>query len=284
MQYWRGVKQTTKETAKLADNDVYFESRGRPGPARKLDLSQELLLTLMRLRLGLLMDDLAFRFIISFPTASSIFITWIKLMSKELSVLIIWPSRAQVRRTLPACFKALYPKVRCIIDCFECFTEKPSGLDVAAALWSDYKHHYTFKVLVGRTPNGAISYVSPAYGGRASDVFIVRDSGFLSMIELYDQIMADRGFKIREDLMMSLATLAIPPSCASSMQMLPADVRKTSNIANVRIYVEQAIGRLKVFRILKHEMPITQLQIVDDIVRVCCALCNFLPSLCDEIN
>ena len=96
--------------------------------------------------------------------------------------------------------------------------------------------------------------------------------------------MADRGFKIREDLMMSLATLAISPSCASSMQMLPADVRKTSNIANVRIYVEQAIGRLKVFRILKHEIPITQLQIVDDIVRVCCALCNFLPSLCDEIN
>jgi len=205
-------------------------------------------------------------------------------MSKELSVLIIWPNRPQVRRTLPACFKSLYPKVRCIIDCFECFTEKPSGLDVAAAMWSEYKHHYTYKVLVAITPNGAISFVSPAYGGRASDVFIVRDSGFLNMIEPYDQVMADRGFKIREDLMMSMATLAIPPSCASSMQMLPSDVRKTSNIANVRIYVEQAIGRLKVFRIFKHELPLTQLQVVDDIVRVCCALCNFLPSLCDEMT
>ena len=63
----------------------------------------------------------------------------------------------------------------------------------------EYKHHYTFKPLVSITPNGAISYVSPSYGGRASDIFIVRDSGFLNMIEPYDEIMVDRGFKIRED-------------------------------------------------------------------------------------
>ena len=66
-------------------------------------------------------------------------------MSKELSLLIVWPSRQQVNKTLPTCFKKLYPNVRCIIDCFECFTETPSGLDLAATLWSQYKHHYTFK-------------------------------------------------------------------------------------------------------------------------------------------
>ena len=99
-------------------------------------------------------------------------------MSKELSVLIIWLSRSQVRKTLPSCFAKLYQKVRCIIDCFECFTETPSGLDLAAIMWSEYKHHYTFKALVAITPNRAISYVSPTYGGRATDIFIVKDSGF----------------------------------------------------------------------------------------------------------
>ena len=64
--------------------------------------------------------------------------------------------------------------------------------------------------------------------------------------------MAHRGFKIREELMMR--TLCIPPSKAKSMQKLPTDVRKTSNIANVRIYVDQAIGRRKVFHILKNEL------------------------------
>ena len=210
-----------------------------------------------------------------------VFITWIKLMSKELSVLIIWPSKQQVKNTLPACFKKLYPKVRCIIDCFECFTETPSGLNLAAALWSECKHHYTCKVLLAITPTGEISYVSQSYGGRASDAFIVRDCGFLNIIEPYDEVMADRGFKIKEDLMMSMATLCIPPSCTASMQMLPSDVRKTSNIANVRIYVEQAIGRVKRFHILKNELPITLLPLVDDIVRVCCALCNLLPPLCE---
>ena len=282
MQYWRGAKQTEKEAPKgTATPFQLFAGTGKKsGPPRKLSLEQEILLTLMKLRLALLTEDLAFRFDVSSATASSIFITWIKLMSKELSVLIIWPSRSQVRKTLPSCFAKLYPKVRCIIDCFECFTETPSGLDIAATMWSEYKHHYTFKALVAITPNGAISYVSPTYGGRATDIFIVKDSGFLDLLQPFDEVMADRGFKIKEELMMRMASLCIPPSKAASMQMLPADVKKTSNIANVRIYVEQAIGRMKVFSILKHELPISLLSEADDIVRVCCSLCNLLPPLC----
>lgn len=84
---------------------------------------------------------------------------------KELSVLIIWPTHGQIKKTLPNCFRKLYPKVRCIIDCFECFTETPSGLDIAATMWSEYEHYYTIKVLVATTPTGVISYVPPAYSG-----------------------------------------------------------------------------------------------------------------------
>ena len=47
----------------------------RSGPAQKLSPQQELLLYLMRLRLALLVDDLAFQFQISSTTANSIFIT-----------------------------------------------------------------------------------------------------------------------------------------------------------------------------------------------------------------
>ena len=184
---------------------------------------------------------LAFQFQVSSGTISSILVTWIKLMSKELAVLIIWPTHTQIKQHLPNCFKRLYPKVRCINNCFECLTQTPSGLDLAATMWSEYKHHYTYKVLVAITLNGAISYVSPAFGGRTTNVHIVRDSGFLDLVEPYDEVMADRGLNIREELMMRMATLCIPPRKATSMQMLPSDVRKTSRIANVRIYVEQVI-------------------------------------------
>ena len=78
-------------------------------------------------------------------------------MSSELSALIVWPSLQQVKKALLSCFRKVYTEVRCIIDCFECFTETPCGVDLAATLWSEYKHQYTFKVLVAITLNGAVS-------------------------------------------------------------------------------------------------------------------------------
>ena len=48
-----------------------------------------------------------------------------------------------------------------------------------------------------------------------------------------------------------------------------------SRITNVRIYVEQAIGRLKQFHILKNILPINYLPLCDDIVQVMCALTSF---------
>ena len=42
-----------------------------------------------------------------------------------------------------------------------------------------------------------VSFVSPAYGGRGSDIHIARDSGFLDLLKPFDQARADRGFKIK---------------------------------------------------------------------------------------
>lgn len=186
--------------------------------------------------------------------------------------MIISPSKGQVKLHLLDPFKRLYPNVRCIIDCFEVFSETPRALDIQAALWSDYKHHYTVKFLVAITPNGAPRYVWQCYGGRATDKYIVRDCDFLKCVEPYDQIMADRGFKISEELLLRNASLCIPPSTKAGMQMFAGDVRETSRIANMRIYVEQVIGRLKQFHILKKILPINYLPLCDDIVQVVCAL------------
>ena len=124
MQYWRGPKQTAREAPQDYGNRGTVLPKCRPGPERKLDLEQEFLLTLMKLKLGLINEDLAFRFMVSSTTVSSIFITWINLMSKELSVLIIWPSKQQVKNTLPACFKKI-PKSEMYNRLFWVFYRNP---------------------------------------------------------------------------------------------------------------------------------------------------------------
>ena len=82
------------------------------------------------------------------------------------------------------------------------------------------------------------------------------------MLRPGDQVMADRGFKIQEELAIYQCSLAIHPSKHRDLQMTSTAVKDTSKIANVRIYVEQAIKRMKEFRILKNEIPVTVLPII----------------------
>ena len=75
------------------------------------------------------------------------------------------------------------------------------------------------------------------------------------------------------------ATLEIPPPASCYDQMTRPDVFKTKFIANKRIHVGRAIMRLKHFSILVHRMPISLLNIVDDVVTVCAALTNLRAPL-----
>jgi len=275
MTYWKGPTH-----ARLSSKVVHRKFKG----VKKLTQRDEFLLTLMRLRLGLLNEDIADRFGISTAYASFIFTTWIKLLSKLLGTpLVNWLPREAICDNLPELFiKAGHTKCRVILDCAEVFIERPKSLDCQAATWSDYKHHNTFKFLVGITPSGYISFLSSCYGGRASDKFITKDSGFYDLLERDDEVMADRGFQIQEDLLLNYCTLVVPPGARAKSQMTTGEVKKTKKVANLRIHVERAINRIKFFRILKSTMPVTMLQHVDDIVLTCAGLCNLKQKLIQE--
>ena len=59
----------------------------------KLDIEDEFLLFMMRLRLGLSMTDLSFRFSVSEGTVSSIITTWLNFLFVHLGHLKIWPQK-----------------------------------------------------------------------------------------------------------------------------------------------------------------------------------------------
>ena len=163
--------------------------------------------------------------------------------------------------------------------CTEIFIETPSDPAIRASTWSDYKHHNTAKILASIAPNGAFNFISETWGGRTSDVHLTRESKFYNILQPYDAVMADRGFTIAEDLLLHRADLFIPPGKRGQEQFTKADVQKTNTIANLRIFVEQAIRRLKTFRIIKNELPISLIGNLDSIVIVCAALCNLYKPL-----
>ena len=88
MRHWCGAKKTT--------STMYRKFRSTPkkfGPKRKLRIRDELVLVLMKLRLGLTNEFLATIFSISVTTCSQIFNTWIPFLAKELKPLIFWPDK-----------------------------------------------------------------------------------------------------------------------------------------------------------------------------------------------
>lgn len=147
-------------------------------------------------------------------------------------------------------------------------------MQLQSVTWSDYKHHNTGKFLVAVAPNSTITYISPIYGGRASDKAITLDCNFLDNLEPHDLLQADKGFNLQDECSARLITLQVPPGKRGTSQMSAAAVAKTSRIAKLGILVEQVIRRLKTFRILKFEIPISLIPAVDKIVTVCAALCN----------
>ena len=260
-----------KKKSKLRKPSLKSFNMGRK-PA--LSSRDEMFLTLIKLRLGLTEKDLAARFKIGQSTVSAIFKSWVRLLAKVLGCLIFVPDQESLNVTRPKRFDNA-KHVSQIIDCFEVFIETPKSLELQKLTWSEYKHHNTVKFLIGCLHNSSVSFLSCSYPGVISDKKIVEESNFLDTCPRYSYIMADKGFSIQDNCAARNVGLYIPPGKRGAHQMLPAEIKKTKRIANLRILIEQVIRQVRSFKILTQEVPLTLLPCIDDAATVCAALVNF---------
>ena len=192
------------------------------------------------------------------------------------------PDVAQVVATLPTSFRDKYQTTYAITDAIEIFLETPSDLHLRSSTWSSYKSHNTGKILIGCTPNGAISFISPMYVGSDSDVELNRVCGFLEKLKGQSgiSVMADRGFTIKDMLSDIGVELNIPPFLEGHHHLPHDDIRKARHIASLRIHVERAIGRIKKFAIiLQGNFPLSMSRLANQIVCVCAWLTHLHPAL-----
>lgn len=157
-----------------------------------------MLLTLIKLRRNIPDFGLGFLFGISKSVVANIFITWIHFIHQLWSSLDTWPSREIVNFFMPKSFRRQFSTTRVIVDATEIPITKPSHPKAQQATFSTYKNRNTVKVLVGATPDGLLSYCSPAYGGSTSDRQILERSNLIQQCQKGDSIMADRGFNVQD--------------------------------------------------------------------------------------
>lgn len=98
-----------------------------------------------------------------------------------------------------------------VLDCTEIFAEKPEDLHLRKIMFSHYKGHETFKYMVGLSPQLFVNYISPGYGGRASDKHITLESNdLLDALPPGSSVMVDRGFNVGDELKKLGVNLIIP--------------------------------------------------------------------------
>ena len=203
----------------------------KPGKERQLTQENELLLTLMRIKLDLLDEYLAFIFGISESSVSQILSTWIPLLSHELSGLIYWPKQEEVLQAYPKCFSK-YETVRAIIDCTEVAIQRPSLASANSQIFSTYKNKPTAKFLLACTPSGTVSFVSEPAGGRMSDKELTDQCGICQYFQPGDICLADRGFTIQDLLLPHGARLVIPPFTQKGKQFTPQKAEDTKTVSS----------------------------------------------------
>ena len=130
-------------------------------PRMALPLMAQFAMTLMKLRLNLKNQDLAYRFHISQSCVSRYFNKWINVMYSRLpSVLLFWPQKSEIEISMPLSFRQKFKDCVSIIDGFEVFCNRHKNVLDRASTYSNYKSHNTVKFLISITPQGTINFLS----------------------------------------------------------------------------------------------------------------------------
>lgn len=236
-------------------------------------------MTLLRLRRGVPIGDLALLFASSTGFVSECVFVWIRFMALQFRRLekFMFLSR-HAQKNKPQVFTP-FPNLRVIIDATEFSIQTSKNFRLQSKTFSTYKGRNTVKVLVGISLCGGISFLSSAFDGSISDKEIVLQSGFMDYLEPGDAVMADRGFNMEAEFNAIDVELIIPPFLGGRTHLSAGDELRTKAIAGGRVFVENVILLLKRFRLLKLPISNKLLPVLSDVVCIAGNLVNLMSPI-----
>uniref|UniRef100_A0ABM5EIA8 Uncharacterized protein isoform X1 n=1 Tax=Pogona vitticeps TaxID=103695 RepID=A0ABM5EIA8_9SAUR len=123
-----------------------------------LSLENQLFLVLVRLRLGLLLQDLAFRFHISESTASRYWLSWTEIMEQRLRQIPVTCSRRYIDAFKPQRLLRLHNVSLVALDCAELFFEAQRRTrGKRDAQWGP-RSHYSVHAYALAAPSGFLTF------------------------------------------------------------------------------------------------------------------------------
>ncbi|XP_051564149.1 uncharacterized protein LOC127446884 [Myxocyprinus asiaticus] len=270
----------------------------------KLSKFQQLLLTLMRLRLDLKNQDLAYRFGVKVATVTRTVHRIINIMFATLvPTTVFWPSRVELRKNLPASLRSTCPDCAVIIDCFKVSLEKAFSVDVnqqvaSTALTVPAQSTQSammneLKYVIGFAPQGVVTFVSRGTPGHVSDRNLVESCGLLCKLLPGDLVLAEHDFDIGDLVEARKAELKITSRNYIECSQRGQDGEHSSlfgtfsDMANIHSHVGWVIEMVKRrYSVLTGpvESPFTVIDCTtnvstfDKIVQVACALNNLCIS------
>lgn len=262
--------------------------------AGKLKIEDELLIVLMKLRLGSSNFDLAKRFQFKTTVVSTIFTTWIKLMYRNFNPVDWWPHRKELLSRMNYQFRHFYGNVMAIVGCAKVSLELSFASNTNEETNSkatEQSLSKTFKCLIALDSRGLIIYVSRLFNQEVSDAEIWKSSGFLNTLDQLlrlsrllpdDALMADIGFTIEADCQDRGLGVAVPHFFhdTKSLPYYPDGVRyfTGTSIELPKFQLERAVEKVKsFFQILKGKLSVFSYSLLDEIWTVC-SLLSSIPE------
>lgn len=251
-------------------------------PPKDLDALEYFFITLIILRRHSTFEEITMLYKITLKEVYTIFITWIRFMSLQWNNLDLWIDRENVKAYLPIDFHDKYPETRVILDATECPIKKPKLPLAQQVTFSSYKNRNTIKILIGITPGGMISYVSPSYGGSATDRQIIERSSILNKFDYNDELMVDKGFNVQDIFIPYGVKVNMPAFFRKGNQIGSQTLASNRKVASKRVHVERIIGMMKTYKILTEPMNQTEILLSCDIVLVIAMLVNFRSNIVNK--